>query len=101
MAIHNKLIRDKILQMLDSKGISHTEHIADETEYRTKLFEKILEEAKELVESEDPGELADLLEVIEAIKTLKNWTTEEIESIRMNKKQERGGFERRIILEES
>lgn len=91
--------------MLDAKSIEHTEHIADDAEYEEKLFAKLLEETHEVVVEKDDeklkAELADLLEVVEAIKKLKGFTTEEIEKIRLEKLFERGGFEKRIILEES
>ena len=102
---YNKLIRDKILDMLDAKGLSHTEHIATDTEYEEKLFAKLLEEAAEVATEESADklkeEIADLLEVIEAIKVLKGFSTSDIESLRLQKLEERGGFERRIILETS
>jgi predicted house-cleaning noncanonical NTP pyrophosphatase (MazG superfamily) len=102
---YNKLIRDKVLTILDTKGISHTEHIAGDEEYEQKLMAKLLEKAAEVATEESDEkqkeELADLLEVIEAIKELKGFTTEEIEDIRLDKLDERGGFTKRIILEES
>ena len=41
---YNKLVRDNIPAHLDSKGIQHTSHIADESEYWAKLQEKFSEE---------------------------------------------------------
>jgi predicted house-cleaning noncanonical NTP pyrophosphatase (MazG superfamily) len=102
---YNKLVRDKVLEILDARGIKHTDHIADESEYEEKLFAKLLEEAKEVVGEKDPekqkSEIADLLEVIEAIKILRGYITEEIEIIRLEKLATHGGFTKRIILEES
>jgi len=73
--IYNKLVRDNITDMLDTKGIVHTEHIATSEEYEEKLFAKLLEEAAEIVKDKNKEEIADLLEVIEAIKELKGFTT--------------------------
>jgi predicted house-cleaning noncanonical NTP pyrophosphatase (MazG superfamily) len=102
---YNKLIRDKILAGLDKKGIPYKSHIADDAEYNEKLFLKVLEESAEVAteESDDKikEEIADLLEVIEAIKKFKNFSDEEIEEIRLKKLEEKGGFEKRIILDES
>jgi predicted house-cleaning noncanonical NTP pyrophosphatase (MazG superfamily) len=100
--IYNKLIRDKVIELLDKKGVQHREHVATASEYEEKLFEKLLEEANEVVKDKNnKEEIADLLEVVEAIKKLKGYTTEEIEAIRLKKLDERGGFEKQIILEES
>ncbi len=103
--IYNKLIRDKVLDILDKKGIAHKSHIADDQEFEEKLFLKLLEEAAEVATEEDSEklkeELADLLEVIEAIKSHKGFTTAEIEETRLAKIAERGSFDKRIILEES
>jgi predicted house-cleaning noncanonical NTP pyrophosphatase (MazG superfamily) len=87
--------------MLDKKGISYKSHIADESEYRERLYEKLLEEAGELVKDHNKEELADLLEVIEAIKKLNTWSTAEIEEIRLKKREEKGHFEDPLILDES
>lgn len=101
MTIYNKLIRDKILEILDKKGVVYRKHIADKKEYEEKLFEKLIEESKEVAKAKNMEEIADLLEVIEAIKKFKNFSSEEIDNIRLEKLKERGGFEKRIILEES
>lgn len=45
-------------------------------------------------------ELADLLELIHAAANHLNVSFEDIESIRIKKKQERGGFSKRIFLKE-
>ncbi len=87
--------------MLKEKKIPYKSHIASQAEYVEKLYEKLLEEAIELAKDRNPEELADVLEVIEAIKVLNGWTTEEIEVIRLKKLADRGGFDQPIILEES
>ncbi len=101
MMKHNKLVRSKILHMLESKSIPYSSHIASQDEYRDKLYEKLVEEAGELSRDRNEEELADLLEVIEAIKKLNNWSSSDIENIRLKKREERGHFEDPIILEES
>ena len=98
---YNKLIRSKILELLDAKGIPYTSHIADESEYKEKLYQKLLEEAQELAKDRNKEELADLLEVLETIKKLNGWDALEIEEIRIKKVQEKGGFDQPIILDES
>lgn len=101
MKTHNKLVRSKIPQILESKNIPYKAHTADKIEYMEKLYEKLLEEAGEVSADRNKEELADLLEVIEAVKKHNGWSTQEIEEIRLKKLAERGGFDEPIILEES
>jgi len=44
----------------------------------------------------DPEELADVVEVVEALKKLHEYS--DVESIRQKKLEERGGFDKKIIL---
>jgi predicted house-cleaning noncanonical NTP pyrophosphatase (MazG superfamily) len=102
MKTHNKLVRSKIIEGLALKNIPHIYHLAGPEEYQKKLYEKLDEEAKEFIfEPLKKEELADLLEVIEAIKKLHGWESKEIEEIRLKKLKEKGGFDQPIILEES
>lgn len=99
---YDKLVRDKIPDIVKSKGETATTHIAGEEEYWSKLKEKLSEEVKEFAEEKNiPEELADILEVIRAICSFKKIEIEELEKIRIKKAAERGGFENRIILEET
>ena len=105
MKEYNKLVRDNICSKLEKKNIPHDKHIADGNEFEQKLFEKLLEEANELMEANNDmarkEEIADVLEVIEAIKALKGFSTDEIEAIRIQKLENVGGFTKRIILDRS
>lgn len=98
---YNKLVRDHIPKVLDEKGIPNKYHVADEIEYEEKLFHKLLEEANELLTDRNVEEIADIYEILDAIKKLKGISQEEIDMARDIKKREKGGFENRIILEES
>lgn len=98
---YNKLVRDNIPAIIEAKGETPVTHIAEQTEYRDKLFEKLLEEAREVAEDRNPEEVADLLEVIDAICIEMGFDRSEIEQIKERKRAERGGFERRIILDQA
>lgn len=98
---YNKLVRDKIPEVLNGKNIPNKFHIADEIEYEEKLFHKLLEEASDLVTERNISELGDVYEVLDAIKTLKGISDEEIATAREIKNRDKGKFEKRIILEES
>lgn len=96
MESYNKLVRDNIPEILDAKGVSYEKRIADEEEYKIELLRKLNEEISEFSTEADVEELADVLEVIEALKKLPEY--ENVEEIRLRKRQERGGFDKRIIL---
>ncbi|MDP3974682.1 MAG: nucleoside triphosphate pyrophosphohydrolase [Candidatus Jorgensenbacteria bacterium] len=98
---YNKLVRDKIPEIIRKKGDTPVTHVADDAEYWTKLKEKLLEEIEEFKKDESPEEFADLLEVIDAIADYKKFDRAEIEKIREKKAEERGRFKDRIILDES
>lgn len=66
-----------------------------------KLKEKLQEEVEEFMKSEEQDELVDLLEIIYAVGEAKGWTRKELEELRAKKAEERGGFKKKIILEES
>ncbi len=96
MKKYNKLVRDKIPEYLDEKNILYEKRIASEKEYRTELIKKLKEETEEFLVAEEPEELADVIEVVEALKKLPEYF--EVEQIQLKKLEKKGGFEHRIIL---
>ena len=100
MKTYNKLVRDKILKIIKKSGSPYKYHIAkDDTEYETKLFEKLQEEIAEFKEKPSTEEFADILEVLEAIGNFYNYNLDHIKELKNKKKLERGRFDNRIILE--
>lgn len=98
---YNKLIRDKIPEIIKRKGEECKIHIADDNEYWQKLKEKLFEEFEEFNKDESIEEIADILEVLEAIADYKKFDEEKIDRIKTKKAEERGKFQKRIILNES
>ncbi len=98
---YNKLIRDSIPEIIKSKGGTSITHIANEKEYEEKLIEKLGEEVDEFKKDTTEEELADILEVMYAICEYKGISRERLEEVRKKKLEERGGFTKRIILDES
>ena len=97
---YNKLVRDKIPQNIESKGKKCSYYILEEDKYKKELDKKLLEEANEFIIDHSVEEMADLLEVIESIKKTHNLKKEEIEKVRLEKKEKKGGFEEKLYLVE-
>ena len=98
---YNKLVRDKIPEIIIQKGGTPLTHIATDQEYEEKLKAKLLEEVQEFLQDANAEELADIQEVFLALLQHYNIPAEEVEKVRQKKFDERGGFEQKIILEES
>mgnify|MGYP001615433550 FL=1 len=101
MREYNKLVRDRIPEIIEAKGGESVTHIATDEEYKEKAIEKLQEELAEFLESKDPEELADLLEIIYAVAESRGVSKDELETMRAKKTTARGGFTKRIILEKS
>ncbi|MFA9398973.1 MAG: phosphoribosyl-ATP pyrophosphohydrolase [Clostridiaceae bacterium] len=100
MKTYNKLVRDNIPEIIKNSGKKFNIRILDNCTYYEALISKLLEEVNEFIESDNPEEIADILEVIEAIILAKNLTLDEINEMKKYKKQERGGFDKKILLED-
>ncbi len=99
-AQYNKLVRDKIPEIIKKDGFVPITHFALDEEYLQKLKEKLKEETQEFIENNSEEELADLLEIIYALCYFKRIKNSSLEKSRKNKAKERGAFKKRIILEE-
>ncbi|WP_207586455.1 nucleoside triphosphate pyrophosphohydrolase [Halomontanus rarus] len=96
---YDKLVRDRIPELVDASGDRPVTHVADEAEYERRLRDKLLEEAAEFDESGELAELADVLEVIDAILAFDDTSRDELDERRREKRADRGGFDERIVLE--
>lgn len=97
----NKLVRDKIPEIIEQSGSTPVTRIADDEEYWQELKKKLTEEVNEFHEAENAEEIADILEVIHAICDHKNIDKNDLEDLRKTKAEERGGFKKKIILDET
>ena len=98
---YDKLVRDKIIDIILAEGKEVAYHTADDVEYWEKLKTKLREEVDEFMEAENLEEMADMFEVITAILAVKGWNIEQVVALQKKKRESRGGFEKRIILEET
>ncbi|MEK4760997.1 nucleoside triphosphate pyrophosphohydrolase [Viridibacillus sp. FSL E2-0187] len=102
MPTYNKLVRDLIPQIIEESGKECTTSVLAPNEYLTELKLKMLEEGLEFKEAEEQKdaieELADILELVHASLAVYGVSYEELEQIRLSKKEKRGGFSGGIYL---
>lgn len=97
---YDKLVRDKIVDIILKNGETPKYREVEGEELKEYLVQKLEEEVREYQDDDEVVELADIIDVIEAILDLEGVSWEELEEIRKNKNEERGGFEKGIVLEE-
>lgn len=97
---YNKLVRDRIPEIIEASGKSCAVETLDNDRYIKMLDAKLQEELNEYQESKSLEELADLLEVMGAVVKARGYTWEQLTEIRKEKKEKRGGFEKRLLLKE-
>jgi predicted house-cleaning noncanonical NTP pyrophosphatase (MazG superfamily) len=98
--VEGKLIRDKIPQIIKAAGgTGQRYHVAERDEYRQRLFNKMREELDEFVEEPCLEEAADMYEVFLSILREHNLDFAEVVFKAQDKKEARGGFRERIVLE--
>lgn len=93
----DKLVRDRIPEIILSKGKSCKFEVASVEEYEQKLNEKLIEEVQEFIENPCLEEMADIQEVVSAISSLNDW---DVWNARLDKNIDRGAFKNRYILKE-
>ena len=92
MKEYNKLVRDKIPEIINNDNRVAVTRILDNEEYLKELNTKLQEEVKEYLEDNNVEELADIIEVIYGILDSKNVSIEEFEKVRLEKVNKRGGI---------
>ena len=102
---YNKLVRDNVPGIIRTKGEVAVCRALSEVEFRRELFKKVIEEVGEL-EAADPhtpgkvwDEFADVYETLEALRGLLGVSKRDIEERQRIKRQQRGGFAKRLLLE--
>ncbi|ADC51471.1 hypothetical protein BpOF4_17140 [Alkalihalophilus pseudofirmus OF4] len=102
MPVYNKLVRDRIPEIIEKTGKEFRTDILNKADYEGQLKVKLREEMGELLEAGTKKdiieEMADLLEVVYALGAIHNIRPGEIETVRKKKQNERGGFNERIFL---
>ena len=98
MEYYNKLVRDRIPEIIESQGETPVARVLDDGEYMACLEEKLQEETAEYLESKELDELADILEVVYALCEARGHSRRELAEACEKKRQARGGFHKRIFL---
>ena len=102
MKVYNKLIRDRIPEIIKKDGNTADIIILSDEAFKQAIKEKLIEEATEVLiadnRDEVVNELADLQEVIDTIKQIYNISTLEVNSSQAIKALNRGKFEKRLYL---
>lgn len=103
--VYNKLVRDKIPEIIKKDGEVPFTRILDGEEYKEELKKKLQEEVEELVLAKTNEELikeiSDVLEVLEYMEKSFGLDKQEILKVKEERKQKRGGFDKKIFLEKT
>lgn len=97
---YNKLVRDRIPEIIESSGSTCVTEILSDEDYLKMLDAKLDEELAEYHTDQNIEELGDLMEVIRACAVARGYTLEQLEEARAEKAAKRGGFEKKILLKE-
>ena len=98
MIEYDKLIRDKIPEIIEQSGKKCIVEVMDNDTYIEYLDQKLNEELAEYQQDKSIEELADLFEVIYAVVAARGYSVEELERKRLDKAEKRGAFEKRLLL---
>ena len=98
--VYNKLVRDKIPEIIKASGKTAIIEKLDDEEFKCFLLKKLIEESEELMNNPSYEELADVCEVIEEIIVSFNFDKEKLQNVKNNKAEKNGSFKKRILLKE-
>ena len=102
MPTYNKLVRDRIPEIIERDGRKPETRVLNDADYMQELRKKLGEELEEYLAADNAvaavEELADMLELIYATAVAHGATPHQLDMIREQKAEERGAFEERIYL---
>jgi len=97
---YNKLTRDNVPQLIEESGRKQTSRVLDEKGYEEALINKVIEEIEEYRLSKNEEEIADIFEVLDCLIELKKYEPMHIDYLQLIKREARGSFKNRILLQE-
>ena len=98
---YNKLVRDLIPSILEKNNHRGNFKTLTMSEFKLALMEKLDEEVREVInapENDIEEEIADLLEVLQAIYKAYNLSEKRIIDLKDAKKISRGAFDKKLFL---
>jgi len=99
---YNKLIRDKILEIIKADGEKPFWRILNKKEYLEEIKKKIMEEAGELIKAKNKeeilNEIVDIQELIDVLASQLKFKKSKIKKQQKIKNKKRGGFKKRLFL---
>ena len=98
MKVYNKLVRDRIPEIIAAQGKTCQYEVMSQEAYRAALDQKLTEELREYHASGELEELADLLEVIYAIAESRGETAQSLNALAEEKAAARGRFREKYLL---
>lgn len=98
MKVYNKLVRDRIPEIIKESGKECEIEIVNGIEKQELLEKKLLEEVNEYMEDKNLEELADVMEVLFGLANELGFTEYDLLNKRNKKLLERGGFKEGIVL---
>ena len=96
---HNKLVRDRIPEIIDEAGKMHRVRQVKGGELREFAFKKLQEEVQEFIEDPCAEEAGDVLEIFHFICHRLGFHAHTIEAERTSKRIVRGSFEMGYVLD--
>lgn len=98
MKKYDKLVRDKIPEIIKGDNKECDYIIASKDQHYELLEKKLQEEVEEFLEDKNLEELADVMEVLFGLANSLGYSEEELVNMRLKKRDERGGFKKGIVL---
>lgn len=98
MEKYNKLVRDKIPDIIHDQGKGVCFRVLSKNEFLEYLENKLDEEVAEFHKDKTLEELADIVEVLYALAEVHGHTVFDLGRMRRRKLYERGGYVNRILL---
>lgn len=98
---YNKLIRDRIPEIMAASGKTYEVDVMLPEEYEAKLLEKLIEESSEIQAADHDHlttEIADLMEVIDTLLDLKGISMQAVRAEQLHRREQRGGFQKKLKL---
>jgi len=99
---YNKLIRDNIPSIIEKDNKISIVTVLDDKQFLTELKKKLIEESKEVVNTETRdeliNELADIQEIIDKLKEVYIIDQDEIVAVQSKKAQKNGKFDKKLFL---